>query len=734
MQEIKSLVLEIIRHNSQLSMSLYESHQPTSTIKHYSQCSVDFGEVDKLCQQMTLVINRIYKKQFEQPELINELKKIGQVLWDHLLTRSVKDRLNSTNIKNLVLSLDEELIYIPWELLYNSEEFLCLKFNLGRLVRAKDYLGPVKYRSQTLPLKMLVLSNPTGDLDSAYREGLFIKNQFDLRRSQVKIDFKSTSIDILYLKKNLRDYDIVHFAGHCQYDRDDPQMSGWVLSDGRFTIKDVLSLGQSPYLPILVFSNACQSAQVQEFNLMDLDYQQKSYSLASAFLFSGVRHYIGSICKVEDTVSLAFAEEFYSRLLESKPVGECVRLARMQLVKRYGLDNMYWISYLLYGDPNFSLFGLTSRPQVETLRPKRDISVYKRVTLRLALLIAVLTLVFGFYCWLPTLNPNTYILFAKAKRLFSKGKNQEVIAICSQIARKEPLFLEVHHLLGETYQRMGKRKEALRYYFDYALFSERRQDLKSLACAYIDIAWVYQNLGEYPKAFEFYNKAVNLSRQNRDKLNEAFALRRLAVWYIDKQDYTQALELLTKSSEINRCGQNSYRYRYNLACDYFDLGLLFTEKDDFVTAKEFYQKSRALFERLDLKGELSDYYFNLGEIYLFEKQYQKALDCYLRGLKIDQLHGDQPNIASDYNMLGELYFQMDNFIEAERFFNQAVVISKQIDGPLELASSYYNLGLLYKQQGKSNRAKEYLRLAQEIYSKIDTPHYQQIKQEILQLD
>jgi len=51
------------------------------------------------------------------------------------------------------------------------------------------------------------------------------------------------------------------------------------------------------------------------------------------------------------------------------------------------------------------------------------------------------------------------------------------------------------------------------------------------------------------------------------------------VWYLDKEDPDRALELLTQSSEITGI-RNRTRYAYNLACDYFDIGLVFTDKDD----------------------------------------------------------------------------------------------------------------------------------------------------------
>jgi len=732
MEEPNALVLEILRQDSVLAMSAFEQKELAQTIRHYSQLPVSFAEINKLCQEVISILNKVSKNSALHSGYIDSLKKTGQILWDHLLTRSVKDRLKTTIIKDLVLVIDEELINIPWELLYDGCDFLCLKFNLGRLVRTKELINPPQqYRSLTTTLKMLVLANPTNDLKSAYLEGVYIKNQFDRKRKEISIDFKSTHIDTLYVKKNLRDYDIVHFAGHCEYDTDNPKNTGWVLSDGRFTTADILALGESLSFPTLVFSNACHSAKTIT-ELMSTDYQEKNYSLASAFLFSGVRHYIGTIWKIEDPVSLVFAKEFYTQLIKGNSVGECMRLGRLRLIKEYGITAISWASYLLYGNPNFILFRFKSKPT--TFKFKRGVSLYKRQLIRLACAAFIIPIIISLCIWLPTRNPTTYLSFLQSKKLFLKGNNPEVIMLCNQIIKKDPAFLAAYPLIADTYQRIGDRENALRYYFDFALNSEKKHDKKNLSCAYIGIAWVYHQQGEYPKAFDFYNKAIVLSKETRDKLNEAVALRRLAVWYMDKKDQDKALELLMKSSEINRERQYIYEHRYNLACDYFDVGLVFTNKNDFTAAKEFYNKSRGLFEKLKLKNELSDCYFNLGEISIFEKQYQRAMDYYAQGLKIDEFQGNKPSLASDYNMVGELYAEMDDPSKAERFFEQSISISKQIDARPELAAAYYNLGLLYKKKGQKNKARDYFKAAQDIYRLMDTSEYQEIKQELINLD
>ncbi|MCM8789782.1 MAG: tetratricopeptide repeat protein [Candidatus Omnitrophica bacterium] len=719
MQALDSLVLEVFKQDSGLKLSVFEQKEHASTLRHYSQVQVSFDEINELSKEAALILNK---------GSIENLKKTAHLLWNNLLSRSVKDKLKNPRIFDLILSIDEELIDIPWELLYDGSEFLCLKFNLGRVIRTAYENSPFQYRSVPSIPKMLILANPTGDLSAAYLEGLNIRNRFDRQRKRVHISFKSTSIDRMFVKRNICDYDIVHFAGHCEYDLRDPKNSGWVLNDGRFCPSDILKLGESTALPSLIFSNACHSAENPPA-ANDADYRERNYGLASAFLFSGVRHYIGTIRKIEDPASFSFAKEFYAHLLVGKSVGECVRFARLSLMKEFGIKAIPWASYLLYGDPNFVLFKAQAIPKrFKNLRPP---VFSKRILTRLSLALLLASVAVSLYLYLPTVNPGTYVLFSRSEKLFLKGDNQQVISLCQRLIDKDPKFLAAYPLLAETFRRIGKPDEAIKYYFDYSLASAKQGDRKAQAAAYIGIGWTQHLQGEYSKSMEFYNKALNLACQNNDKLNEADVLGKIAIWHMDKDENDKALELLTKSSEINRERQRIYRHRYNLACDYFNLGLLFSNKDDLATARQFYDKSFALFDKMKLTYELSDYYFNVGEIHYHLKEYQRSLDFYQKGLELDQRLG---HLASDYIMLGELHMEMERFDEAEGFFNKTISLCKEIKAPLELASAYFDLGLLYKKKGNKGKAREYLRYAQEIYRKVDTPDLEKVTQELLGLN
>jgi len=291
MQKDNNWILEITFQDSYLGMSLYERERefPLKTI---STVPFDFSRIERLNNEIVNIINRASRKNLLDEDSIVELKKNAGLLYDMLLSRQIKSRLSSLETVNLILSLDESLIGIPWELLFDGKDFLCLKFNLGRSIHTQKSEIQPRYRCISPKPKMLILANPTGDLKSAYQEGLHIKTSLT-KKGKISVDFKAQDIDSDYVHKNLRDYDIIHFAGHCEYDNKNPRESGWVLSDGWISAREFLALGENAALPSIIFANACESARAAN-NILDAHAQIDVYGLAQAFLFAGVRHYIGT--------------------------------------------------------------------------------------------------------------------------------------------------------------------------------------------------------------------------------------------------------------------------------------------------------------------------------------------------------------------------------------------------------------------------------------------------------
>ena len=113
----------------------------------------------------------------------------------------------------------------------------------------------------------------------------------------------ATAPDRAFALRYLKDYDVVHFAGHADYVAAAPGQSGWTLADGKLTADEIVKLGGGRPMPMVVFGNACQSGHTTAW---DGD-TTAVFGLANAFLTAGVRHYLGTQWEMVDGQSALFA-------------------------------------------------------------------------------------------------------------------------------------------------------------------------------------------------------------------------------------------------------------------------------------------------------------------------------------------------------------------------------------------------------------------------------------------
>lgn len=331
-------------------------------VKHYQEISYDDAKVQGYIRDITGLLNRANQRGKIGNDLLIRLKEVGGLLFDQLVPREVKEKLLATEQQHLFISIDDKLVQIPWELLYDGKTFLCQRFGIGRSVSTKQPVSVVA-RSVSRPLKMQVLADPRGDLRAAYEEGMAIKNNMERMEDWIDISMRTTDIKVDYVRSKMRNFDMIHFAGHAEHSPDKPEESGWLLKDGKLDAGQIMTMtGQVP-MPSLIFSNACQSGQTGEWKLSE-DYEHRIFGLANAFLLTGVQHYIGTFWEIPDEAGRHFAVGFYESLIDGATIGGAIRGARQSLIDKYGEDTIVWASYMLYGDPTTRYIS----PSMEAVR------------------------------------------------------------------------------------------------------------------------------------------------------------------------------------------------------------------------------------------------------------------------------------------------------------------------------------------------------------------------------
>lgn len=342
-------VLEVLRYGQKLKVSGFERKEDERPVTGYKEIKFNETKIRNYTKGIIDLLNRANKRGKIGSDLLVKLKDYGKLLCDELIPPVIKEQLLKTNEKNLMISIDDELVYIPWEMLYDGKNFFCQRFCMGRSVKTQQQVSVVS-RALARPLKMQLLVDPNGDLKAAYEEGVEIKNEIGPLDDWINVSFKSTDIRTDYVKAKIRNFDIVHYAGHAEHDAQLPERSGWILSDGKMSAEDIINLKGAMPMPALVFSNACQSGQTDEWKIEE-DCENRIYGLANAFLLTGVQHYIGTFWEIPDQAGSYFAIHFYKSILRGDSIGEAVRTARLELINRYGEDTIVWASYMLYGDP-----------------------------------------------------------------------------------------------------------------------------------------------------------------------------------------------------------------------------------------------------------------------------------------------------------------------------------------------------------------------------------------------
>ena len=334
------------------------------TVQQYQTVKISEEAITQLCSQIRSLLNQANRRGRLSKEILKQLQQAGQSLYDQLLSREAKERLEQSQAEHLVLRIDDQLVQIPWELLYDGKEFLCLRFNMGRIVSTRQRVREGKARKIARPLRMLVLADPRGDLPQSAREGILLRDELDRYSDLITVNLKSSRIDRNYILSRIRDYDIVHYAGHADYDSQSPEDSGWLLADGKLKALEIKNLSGRKPMPALVFANGCQSGQTEAWSI-ESNYEERIFGLANAFLVSGVQHYIGTFWEILDEPGREFALAFYQELLAGATIGEAIKEARKHLLNKYGEETIVWASYMLYGDPSYSYLVLAKEEEKE---------------------------------------------------------------------------------------------------------------------------------------------------------------------------------------------------------------------------------------------------------------------------------------------------------------------------------------------------------------------------------
>ena len=311
-------------------------------------------------------------------------RESGEFL-ERLLFPADLQQLLSSNAP-LVLTCDSTVARIHWEMVAQPDPrtgggiasephrtFLGIHRGFTRQLRTIFAPPPEPPPPPNRVLRVLIIGDPAADnpLPGAQKEAMLVRDLFEKFKQLVNQaqDKKVGRVEIVALlgpteatrtrvmqELILKSYDVLHYAGHCMYDKQKPSASGWIFTGGKRLSANELS--RIDRIPKFVFSNACESGITPDRS--EERSPELAPSFAETFFARGVQNFVCTAWPVNDQAALDFAARFYAGLLgldgkDVEPMHVAMREARLTIYdKNYGIRT--WGAYQHYGNPYFRLF------------------------------------------------------------------------------------------------------------------------------------------------------------------------------------------------------------------------------------------------------------------------------------------------------------------------------------------------------------------------------------------
>lgn len=327
----------------------------------------------------TIYSNRLYKV----ADWRSRTQDIGKAAFRSYLPGRTQDFLKRI-APNWAIELSTDWADVPWELLHDGEEFLCLSRPIGRKPKLLKEPREHPLSDKQMP-QALVVGDPTGDLTGAAEEARAVAEL--LTRSGFSVDVligrqHATANEFSIQLASDKRYSIIHYAGHGYFDELRPEQSGLQFVDGPYYAEE---LERGLNSRAFIFLSACSAAQTKTSEAGPGFQGRFIEGIAIAALVGGASSCLAPMWEIEDSATQEFALEFYRQLLGGIPVGEAVRRARLAVrsnvsddcacgdttrhlkhtelapVRSKNIDN--WAPWVLYGNPLSTIPTRTGNPQ-----------------------------------------------------------------------------------------------------------------------------------------------------------------------------------------------------------------------------------------------------------------------------------------------------------------------------------------------------------------------------------
>jgi hypothetical protein len=302
-----------------------------------------------------------------------ELEELGRLLFEALFSGNVRrlyDVARSeqrSGLLSVILTCTVPwLAALPWEFALDPSRRKFLATEEIYFIRNVVTAVPAQHGPARRRLRLLVVAASPDDTPDLSEE----EEAEKIRRGfKTLIDAGLADVDVLtdatpaalHERTETRRYDVVHFIGHGDFDREahkgvllfETADGGQHRAENR-TLREILC-GRGVQL---IFLNACESGRD--------DYESRNRGVAQALMEGGVPAVVANQYPVLDSSAVAFAEHFYWSLAHGATLGAAARESRIAVNYSREGEMIDWaVPVLLARDPDFRLCEPCQQPLIQ---------------------------------------------------------------------------------------------------------------------------------------------------------------------------------------------------------------------------------------------------------------------------------------------------------------------------------------------------------------------------------
>ena len=310
-------------------------------------------------------------------EIGRRLRALGLALFQEMLKEEgdlIKQVGRSLDDERyIIFKIDRSLAYLPVELMHDGEGFLSQKIALGRVIYADEAIE-LAAQDRAAPQRVLLAGDPSDDpatRDDIEEEIKVLKRVFSRAAGfSLKISI-GPDVDRKSILTDLPGTAVFHFTGHGTVS-DAANRTGIKLGGGKVLSGEDLRGLQDP--PTFAFLNTCTAAPRSAW--------RGSLGLVETLLRRGTKACVASLWDLKSKVAARLASRFYTHLLDGDTFGHALCKARSEMMQTFGIHDMTWAAYTLYGDPRLTLLP----PEAAGPRRKSGLRAFAALSVILFLL------------------------------------------------------------------------------------------------------------------------------------------------------------------------------------------------------------------------------------------------------------------------------------------------------------------------------------------------------------